>query len=106
MTHHTAKANLEKGFSWPSEAIPYGLYLRVDFWYPKGQNPHLGPDPRCPQVLKPPVPIQLLNKDNTLLDATDGIPKNVSRIRTPDYKCTECKKYAVNNRVVQCIATM
>ena len=53
MTHHMAKANLEKGFSWPPEAIPYGLYLRVDFWYPKGQNPHLGPDPRCPQVLKP-----------------------------------------------------
>ena len=63
MTHQAVKANLEKGFSWPSEAIPYGLYLRVDFWYPKGQNPHLGPDPRCPQVLKPPVPIQLLNKD-------------------------------------------
>ena len=27
--------------------------MRVDYWYPKGQNPHLGPDPRCPQVLKP-----------------------------------------------------
>ena len=66
MTHQAVKANLEKGFSWPSEAIPYGLYLRVDFWYPKGQNPHLGPDPRCPQVLKPPVPIQLLNKDVTV----------------------------------------
>ena len=63
MTHHTAKADLEKGFSWPPEAIPYGLYLRVDFWYPKGQNPHLGPDPRCPQVLKPHLPIQLLIKD-------------------------------------------
>ena len=25
MTHHTAKANLEKGSSWPPEAIPYGL---------------------------------------------------------------------------------
>ena len=31
MTHHTVKANLEKGFSWPSEAIPYGVSLRVDF---------------------------------------------------------------------------
>ena len=31
MTHHSAKANLDKGFSWPLEAIPYGLYLRVDF---------------------------------------------------------------------------
>ena len=31
MTHHTAKANLEKGSFWPSEAIPYGLHLRVDF---------------------------------------------------------------------------
>ena len=63
MTHHTAKANLEKGFSWPPEAIPYGVHLRVDFWYPKGQNPHLGPDPRCPQVLKPHLPIRLLSKD-------------------------------------------
>ena len=24
MTHHTAKANLEKGSFWPPEAIPYG----------------------------------------------------------------------------------
>ena len=24
MTHHTAQANLEKGSSWPPEAIPYG----------------------------------------------------------------------------------
>ena len=30
-----------------------GVSLRVDYWYPKGQNPNLGPDPRCPQVLKP-----------------------------------------------------
>ena len=28
---HTAKAILEKGSSLPSEAIPYGVYLRVDF---------------------------------------------------------------------------
>ena len=25
MTHHTAMANLEKGSSWPLEAIPYGV---------------------------------------------------------------------------------
>ena len=25
VTHHTAKANLEKGSSWPSETIQYGL---------------------------------------------------------------------------------
>ena len=31
MTHHEAKANLEKGSSWPSEAIPYGVHFRVDF---------------------------------------------------------------------------
>ena len=30
MTHHTAKANLEKGASWPPEAIPYGVPLMVD----------------------------------------------------------------------------
>ena len=29
MTHHTAKANLEKGSSWPPEAIPYGVSARV-----------------------------------------------------------------------------
>ena len=45
------------------EAIPYGVSVRVDYWYPKGQNPHLGPDPRCPQVLKPHLPIRLLIKD-------------------------------------------
>ena len=44
MTHHTAKANLEKGPSWPSEAIPYGVPLNIGFWYPYGQDPHLGPD--------------------------------------------------------------
>ena len=53
MTHHTAKANLEKGSSWPPEAIPYGVSFRVAFYYPNGQDPYLGPDPRCPQVLKP-----------------------------------------------------
>ena len=31
-----------------------GVHLRVDLWYPNGQNPHLGPDPRCPQGLDPP----------------------------------------------------
>ena len=30
-THHTAKANLKKGSSWPLEAIPYGVSLRVDY---------------------------------------------------------------------------
>ena len=31
MTHHTAKANLENGFLWPLEAIPYAVLLNVDF---------------------------------------------------------------------------
>ena len=53
MSHHTAKANLEKGSSWPPEAIPYGVPLNIGFWYPDGQDPHLGPDPRCPQAPKP-----------------------------------------------------
>ena len=26
MTHHTAKANLEKGSFWPPETAPYGLW--------------------------------------------------------------------------------
>ena len=43
MTHHTAKANLEKGSSWPPEAILYCHSFRVAFYYPKVPNPHLGP---------------------------------------------------------------
>ena len=30
MTHHTSKAGLEKGSSWPLKAFPYGVPLRVD----------------------------------------------------------------------------
>ena len=40
-----------------------GVPLRVGFKYPNGKNPHLGPDPRCPHVLKPHLPIQLSIKD-------------------------------------------
>ena len=40
----TAKASLEKGSSWPPEAIPYCHSFRVAFYYPKVPNPHLGPD--------------------------------------------------------------
>ena len=39
----TAKASLEKGSSWPPEAIPYCHSFRVAFYYPKVPNPHLGP---------------------------------------------------------------
>ena len=46
ITHHTAKANLEKGSSWPPEAIPSGLVLSVALSNPNLPNPHLGPDPR------------------------------------------------------------
>ena len=52
MTHHPAKANLEKGSSWPPEAIPYGVVLSVDLSNPNLPNPHLGPDPRPPTLLK------------------------------------------------------
>ena len=31
MTHHTIKDNLEKASSWPLEAIPYRVQLRVDY---------------------------------------------------------------------------
>ena len=55
MTHHTAKANLEKRSAWPPEAILYGLPhiwgLVQDGLNPSG--PDLGPNPRYPQVLKP-----------------------------------------------------
>ena len=50
MTHHTAKANLEKGSSWPPEAIPYGLVLSVALYYPNAPTPHLRPNPR-PTIL-------------------------------------------------------
>ena len=54
MTHHTAKANLEKGSSWPPEAIPYGVPRRVDFYYPKNQVAHLGflPAGPTPPILR------------------------------------------------------
>ena len=52
MTHITAKANLEKGSSWPPEAIPYGVVLSVDLSNPNLPNPHLGPDPRPPTLHK------------------------------------------------------
>ena len=50
MTHHTAKTNLEKGSSWPPEAIPHGVVLSVALYYPNAPTPHLGPDPRPPTV--------------------------------------------------------
>ena len=52
MTHHTAKANLKKGSSWPPEAIPYGVVLSVALYYPNAPTPHLGPDPRPPSPHK------------------------------------------------------
>ena len=52
VTHHTAEANLEKGSSRPSEAIPYGLVLSVALSNPNLPNPHLGPDPRPPTLHK------------------------------------------------------
>ena len=62
MTHHTAKVNLEIGSSWPLEVIPYGVHLRVEFYYPNGQDPYLGPDPRWPRSYNL-ITIQLLIKD-------------------------------------------
>ena len=44
MTDHKAKANLEKGSSWPPEAIPYGDSFCVTFYYPKTPNLHFGSD--------------------------------------------------------------
>ena len=44
MTDHKAKANLEKGSSWPPEAIPYGDSFSVAFYNPKTPDPNLGPD--------------------------------------------------------------
>ena len=49
----TGNAFVSKGSSWHPEAIPYGVSFRVAFYYPSDQDPYLGPDPRCPQVLKP-----------------------------------------------------
>ena len=44
MTHHKAKANLEKGSSWPPEAIPYGVSFCVTFYHPKTTDLHFGSD--------------------------------------------------------------
>ena len=48
VTHHRAKANLEKGSSWPPEAISYEVSARVVLDYPNAPTSHLGPNPRPP----------------------------------------------------------
>ena len=43
MTHHTAKANLEKGSSWPPEVIPYRVSPPGYFHMTNLLAPHVGP---------------------------------------------------------------
>ena len=60
MTHHTAKANLEKGCSWPPEAIPYGVpHIRgLVFTQPISPTPWTWP--QRPPSSDSPLAIQLL----------------------------------------------
>ena len=63
MTHHTAKANLEKGSSWPPEAIRYGLWHIRGLVLTRPINPTLDPTPDLPFPISQ-VTIRLLIKDS------------------------------------------
>ena len=63
MTHHTAKANLEKGSSWPPEAIPYGVPHTRGLVLTQPISPTPWTRPKIPLGPSPPLTIQLLSKD-------------------------------------------
>ena len=55
MTHHTAKANLEKGSSWPPEAIPYGLSYTMSLVLTQATYPTPWTRPQIPLGPSPPL---------------------------------------------------
>ena len=63
MTHHTAKANLEKGSSWPPEAVPYGLPHTMGLVLIQATCPTPWTRPQIPMGARPPLTIRLLKKD-------------------------------------------
>ena len=65
MTYNTAKAKLEKGFSWPSEAIPYGVLQIGTLVIPQWSNPTSWTRPAIPAI-------RLLDNDISLVLAEDA----------------------------------
>ena len=63
MTHHTAKANLEKGSCWPPEAIPYGVPHTRGLVLTRATFPTPWTQPQIPLGPSPPPTIRLLKKD-------------------------------------------
>ena len=61
MTHHTAKANLEKGSSWPPEVIPYGVSPPTSIW--PNYWPHMLDMAKMVWFFRNPRTIRLLKKD-------------------------------------------
>ena len=55
MTHHTAKANLEKGSCWPPEAIPYGLSHTRGLVFTQATCPTPWTRPQIPLGPSPPL---------------------------------------------------
>ena len=60
MTHHTAKANLENGCSWPPEAIPYGLPYTMGLVLTQPISPTPWTRPQTPHSAKSPGPSDYL----------------------------------------------
>ena len=54
MTHHTAKANLENGSSWPPEVIPYGVPHTRGLVLTQAISPTPWTRPQIPLGLVPP----------------------------------------------------
>ena len=56
MTHQAVKANLEKGFSWPPEAIPYGLPYTMGLVLTQPISPTPWTRPQTPHSANSPGP--------------------------------------------------
>ena len=63
----TAKASLEKGSSWPPEAIPYGVSHTRPLLATPWTRPTPWTQPQVPLGGQPPLTIRLLKKDALLL---------------------------------------
>ena len=79
MTHHTAKANLEKGSSWPPEAIPYCHSFCVTFYFPKTPNLHLGSDHNKKWDLYPFSPFNGATDDPYMIMIQDIVHADVQK---------------------------
>ena len=91
------KADLEKGSSLPPEAIQFGESFRVDFYYPKTPNLHLGSDHNKKWDLYPfspfngatDDPYMIMIQDIVLADVQKSIISNqANRLKMSHYGVT------------------